>query len=87
MEQKLAEFRARRQAENAVKKNKSPDPQTAAAQVETTPPCESEQTEEEADNSGDAPESSGSQVRKDMRSCCGCLMSITSLLCRRELQD
>lgn len=76
MEQKLAEFRARRQAENAVKKNKSPDPQTAAAQVETAPPCESEQAEEEADNSRDAPESSGSQVRKDMRSCCGFLMSV-----------
>lgn len=76
MEQKLAEFRARRQAENAVKKNKSADAQTAAAQVETTPPRESERAEEEADKSGDAPESSESQVRKDLRSCCGCLMSV-----------
>ncbi|XP_022626172.1 SAYSvFN domain-containing protein 1 [Seriola dumerili] len=49
MEQKLAEFRARRQAENATKKDQEADPQhrepTIAAEPETTPTAEREQTE------------------------------------------
>ncbi|XP_031178113.1 SAYSvFN domain-containing protein 1 [Sander lucioperca] len=50
MEQKLAEFRARRQAENTVKKDKSAGPQCSAAdtadQTETTPTTDSQQTED-----------------------------------------
>lgn len=65
MEQKLAEFRARRQAENAAKKTESPEVPTEAAGVRslTTSTCEREQAEEAADSSSDVPESSGSQVR------------------------
>lgn len=64
MEQKLAEFRARRQAENAAKKTASPEVPTEAAGVRslTTSTCEREQAEEAADSSSDVPESSGSQV-------------------------
>ncbi|TDH00599.1 hypothetical protein EPR50_G00189980 [Perca flavescens] len=53
MEQKLAQFRARRQAENTVKKDKSAGPQCSAqtmadtaAQTETTPTTDSQQTED-----------------------------------------
>lgn len=66
MEQKLAQFRARRQAENAAKKTASPEVPTEAAGVRssTTSICEREQAEEVADSSSsDVPESSGSQVR------------------------
>lgn len=66
MEQKLAQFRARRQAENAAKKTKSPEVPTEAAGVRSlsASTCEREQAEEAAaDSSSDVPESSGSQVR------------------------
>lgn len=69
MEQKLAEFRARRQAEHAVKKDEGAGPQctaqTVAAPAETTSTSDSEQTEEEAENSRDSPQSSTRKVRNN----------------------
>lgn len=58
MEQKLAEFRARRQAENAVRKDKSAGvestEQSVAAHPETSA-SDSQQTEQEAENSRNSP--------------------------------
>lgn len=64
MEQKLAEFRARRQAENAAKKSlQCPVVPTEAAGVRGITTCEREGAEEAADGSRHEHESSGSQVR------------------------
>lgn len=66
MEQKLAEFRARRQAENAVRKDTSTGPQcrdpSVAAQAETTSTSDSQQTEQEAENSINSAQSSPKKV-------------------------
>ncbi|XP_044026413.1 SAYSvFN domain-containing protein 1 [Siniperca chuatsi] len=71
MEQKLAEFRARRQAENAVKKDESAGPQCraqtvadTAAQTDTTSTADGQQTEERTGTSRDSTQSS---ERKDQR--------------------
>lgn len=69
MEQKLAEFRARRQAEHAVKKGEGAgqrQEQTAVAQGETTPTNDSEQTVEETEASRDSPQSSTTKVRHNL---------------------
>uniref|UniRef100_A0A3Q3X5L8 SAYSvFN domain-containing protein n=1 Tax=Mola mola TaxID=94237 RepID=A0A3Q3X5L8_MOLML len=62
MEQKLAEFRARRQAENALEKveNVGPQcrPQTSAVHTETSPAKDSQQTKEEAKIITESPDSS-----------------------------
>lgn len=64
MEQKLAEFRARRQAENAAKKSlQCPEVPTEAAGVRGITNCEREGAEEAADRSRHEHESSGGQVR------------------------
>lgn len=66
MEQKLAEFRARRQAEHAVKTGEEAGQrreQTAVGQGETTPTNGSEQTVEETETSRDSPQSSTTKVR------------------------
>lgn len=65
MEQKLAEFRARRQAENAAKKTKGPEWQTTASSPPSSTPStgDGEQTQEAADRGRDRPESTGRQVR------------------------
>ncbi|XP_018517165.1 SAYSvFN domain-containing protein 1 [Lates calcarifer] len=65
MEKKLAEFRARRQAENAVKKDQDADPQhsapTVAAEPETTLTADRRQTE----NNRAAPPCSETKDRSD----------------------
>lgn len=63
MEQKLAEFRARRQAENAAKKTKCPEVPTEAVGVRGRTTCERKGAEEEADSCKRVHEDSGSQVR------------------------
>ena len=67
MEQKLAEFRARRQAENAVKKVENVGPQcraqTSAVHTETSAAKESQQIEEEAEIITESPDSSHRTVR------------------------
>lgn len=72
MEQKLAEFRARRQAENADKKTKCQEVPTEAAGVRGVTTCEREGAEEASDSSRHVHESSGSQVRLEemIRGCC-----------------
>ncbi|XP_073349595.1 SAYSvFN domain-containing protein 1 [Pagrus major] len=73
MEQKLAEFRARRQAENAAKRDKSPSPQCRTETVEDTAPQtdtttttpDSQQTHQETENSRDSPQSSPRTDRSD----------------------
>lgn len=71
MEQKLAEFRARRQAENAQEKveNVGPQcrPQTSAVHTETSPAKDSQQTKEEAKIITESPDSSHRTVRLN---CC-----------------
>ncbi|XP_035534991.1 SAYSvFN domain-containing protein 1 [Morone saxatilis] len=73
MEQKLAEFRARRQADNAARKVEGVNPQCRARTVADTAPqtettttttttTDSQQTKEETDSIRDSPESS---PRKD----------------------
>lgn len=57
MEQKLAEFRARRRAENVVKKTVA----DTAPQTETTPTTDTQQTED----SRESPQSSPDKVRYD----------------------
>lgn len=65
MEQKLAEFRARRQAENAVRKDESAAPpcrgHTVADTADTT--ADSQQTEERTENISESTQSSPSKVR------------------------
>ncbi|XP_076612439.1 SAYSvFN domain-containing protein 1 [Chaetodon auriga] len=61
MEQKLAEFRARRRAENAVKMTEA----DTAAQTETTPTTDSQQTEEKTGSSRDSVQSSPQKDRSD----------------------
>ncbi|XP_070705349.1 SAYSvFN domain-containing protein 1 [Pempheris klunzingeri] len=69
MEQKLAEFRARRQAGKAVKNDegagpqcKAPSAEDTAAQTDATPAAVSQQTEEKT---GDSKDSTQSPQRKD----------------------
>lgn len=61
MEEKLAEFRARRQAQNATKRTKCLEVPTELAKVRSTT-CEREGTAESADSST-VPESARRQVR------------------------
>ncbi|XP_051265330.1 SAYSvFN domain-containing protein 1 [Dicentrarchus labrax] len=76
MEQKLAEFRARRQAENAAVKVEGVDPQCRARTVADTAPqtettttttttTDNQQTKEETGNIRDSPESSPRKDRSD----------------------
>lgn len=61
MEQKLAEFRARRRAENAGKMTEA----DTAAQTETTPTTDSQQTEEKTGSSRDSAQSSPQKDHSD----------------------
>ncbi|XP_070782128.1 SAYSvFN domain-containing protein 1 [Enoplosus armatus] len=72
MEQKLAEFRARRQAENAIKKAESAGPQCKAqteadmaAETDATPTADSRQTEEKTETSRGSTQSSERKDRSD----------------------
>lgn len=79
MEQKLAEFRARRHAENMAKKDKCAGPPCRTETVDdgvkapqtdrtTTPPTttpDSQQTQHQTENSRDSPQSSPRKVRHD----------------------
>lgn len=62
MEQKLAEFRARRQAENAAKRTKCPDVPTEVTKARGIT-CEREGAAESADSNSSSSERPGRQVR------------------------
>lgn len=68
MERKLAEFRARRQAENAGKKENSAGPQTETdtdPQPDTTSTTDSQQTEKKTETDRDSPPSSPNKNQSD----------------------
>lgn len=72
MEKKLAEFRARRQAENAGKKDNSGGPQCRATtvtdtapQTDTTSTTDGQQTEERTESYRDSPPGSPKKGRSD----------------------
>lgn len=64
MEQKLAEFRARRQAENAIKKEKIVAPLNQAEPVDTGPETTSTSDREKLENTRESPQTSPTKVRQ-----------------------
>lgn len=64
MEQKLAEFRAQREADNAVKNSLNPK-QTVDTQPETTSTSANQRTREKVDSTRDSAQTSPTKVRQD----------------------